>query len=675
MLLFLKVFAFRLLAVFIVRSWFVPDELFQSVEVAHHWLFGSGHLTWEWSKDGLRSALHPLICVIALLPFKILGFLSPSIVFWIPRIEHAFLFALGDCSFVHLSRRFYSTNHNCARFTNLLYFSNWFLFYCSPRTLANSVETALTLIALRWFPFEGIRQSKTAWPYMTIGAISIIIRPTAAIIWAIFGLSHLYHSKERIRVLIVAILTVIPIFAIALLIDSLFYGRPTFALYNFLSFNVFQGGSALFGVHPWWWYLSEGFPALLHLQMLPLLMISLGCLPERAKFRFPTTLPLWTSLVYVLIHSALPHKEHRFLLPILPLLILYTGPFALLRNTTIRRAITALILIGNICVSIYFSLWHQVGPYSAASFILRDSLVAKSRVMTLMPCFSMPEYAYFHNQLATFRSLDCSPPLHLSNGTLEDGWLDEADRFHEDPLTWVHAHRKELSTMTHLVLYEAMYRLLEAQLWELGFSECFRSFHAHILTSSRQDHHIVIACHNRPARNDDKGNQLDHSLQQGPSQMPRNRNFGNPGVRNHPQLVNIPEYTNAQSTPSWQTDPPKAPMAQIGSMRGNSAFVNGLSRSRTPSHTSGSAAIARTNPLSTFANAFRSAIAQPQPPQMIGATRPGSTIGYPQQPSDQPPQGADFRGPINQDYDMPYGAGAGAGAQMQIPVSFKLQSI
>ncbi|KAL5988042.1 Mannosyltransferase aptg1 [Asimina triloba] len=62
--------AFRAVNALLVRTYFNPDEHWQSLEVAHRIVFGYGHLTWEWKK-GIRSYLHPLI--FALL-YKILAF-------------------------------------------------------------------------------------------------------------------------------------------------------------------------------------------------------------------------------------------------------------------------------------------------------------------------------------------------------------------------------------------------------------------------------------------------------------------------------------------------------------------------------------------------------------------------------------------------------------------------
>ncbi|CRK93399.1 CLUMA_CG006935, isoform A [Clunio marinus] len=48
----------RIFSVYLVQTFFSPDEYWQSLEVAHKIIYGYGHLTWEWSQ-GIRSYLHP----------------------------------------------------------------------------------------------------------------------------------------------------------------------------------------------------------------------------------------------------------------------------------------------------------------------------------------------------------------------------------------------------------------------------------------------------------------------------------------------------------------------------------------------------------------------------------------------------------------------------------------
>lgn len=74
---FLIFLTVRILSVFLIQTWYVPDEYWQSLEVAHNLVFGYGYNTWEWI-TGLRSYIHPFF--IALL-YKILYLLNLDTVY------------------------------------------------------------------------------------------------------------------------------------------------------------------------------------------------------------------------------------------------------------------------------------------------------------------------------------------------------------------------------------------------------------------------------------------------------------------------------------------------------------------------------------------------------------------------------------------------------------------
>jgi len=54
----------RILIAISTRTFFQPDEYFQSLEPAHRLVFGYGFLTWEWlSEHPIRSILYPALNV------------------------------------------------------------------------------------------------------------------------------------------------------------------------------------------------------------------------------------------------------------------------------------------------------------------------------------------------------------------------------------------------------------------------------------------------------------------------------------------------------------------------------------------------------------------------------------------------------------------------------------
>lgn len=73
------ILAVRLLSVFLVQTWYVPDEYWQTLEVAHKHAFGYGALTWEWQK-GIRNYLYPSIVAVLYTILKFTGLDYPDAV-------------------------------------------------------------------------------------------------------------------------------------------------------------------------------------------------------------------------------------------------------------------------------------------------------------------------------------------------------------------------------------------------------------------------------------------------------------------------------------------------------------------------------------------------------------------------------------------------------------------
>uniref|UniRef100_A0A914RED3 Mannosyltransferase n=1 Tax=Parascaris equorum TaxID=6256 RepID=A0A914RED3_PAREQ len=200
---------------------------------------------------------------------------------------------------------------------------------------------------------------------------------------------------------------------------------------------------------------SYGIPSVLTVQLIPIV----GGVVMALRWRGVTLVPLVISLFYIIFHSFLAHKEHRFLLPVIPLLSIYAGYFFV-----IRCVLIILLLLVNIPLAVYTGLYHQIGPFTASDFIAKHAMITFGKnkhfsVLQLMPCYSMPQYSHMHGLNCTLRALDCSPNL----GNIGD-FIDESDMFHSNPL---------------------------------AFIKCSRLFHAHFLTSDRQDSYIVVVCRNQ----------------------------------------------------------------------------------------------------------------------------------------------------------------------------------
>ncbi|KAJ9463394.1 GPI mannosyltransferase 3 [Diplonema papillatum] len=264
------------------------------------------------------------------------------------------------------------------------------------------------------------------------------------------------------------------------------------AQWEFFKFNFLSGRSAVFGTHPWHWYLTQGLPAVLG----PTLFWTVrGAVSSRATgARHLTAIVAFTVAVYSLIG----HKEFRFLLPaVYPCFILAAialadpdhaepTPASEIRATTaphpgaqkavqrplrgeptpaskirpeapgahdaavrpVQRQLDrgfacspgmALLVILNAVAGMYFTVVHQRGPLDAVSYLAMrypqppkwgsSGREADEVVVdALLPCYSLPGRSRYHGTRLSIRQFDCSP---LSNGETEH------TAFRERPLAFV----------------------------------------------------------------------------------------------------------------------------------------------------------------------------------------------------------------------------------------------
>lgn len=270
--------------------------------------------------------------------------------------------------------------------------------------------------------------------------------------------------------------------------DYLYYGEWTFPPYQWLHFNLAQDLAVFYGRNDWHYYVSQGLPLLLT-TYTPFALISLWKSATSPGIPFVFTTTILTTIGAL---SLISHKEVRFIFPLLPLLHIITAPtisafFYTMTTTTTtthnksvksitepvtrRTPLLSLILLLNLSISAYTSLYHQRGPLKVLSFLrseyetlaldLRgvprghpDAFkkdvevwnLPKPRPNTspfdpdqvfvgfLMPCHSIPWRSHLYYADLRAWALTCEPPLAIPAGTKErEEYRDEADRFYDDP--------------------------------------------------------------------------------------------------------------------------------------------------------------------------------------------------------------------------------------------------
>ncbi|KAL4922390.1 Alg9-like mannosyltransferase family-domain-containing protein [Aspergillus aurantiobrunneus] len=489
---FLFLLAFRLVNSLTVRTFFQPDEFFQSLEPAWKIAFGDSQgpwITWEWEHQ-LRSSLHPLIfaAVYSAADFaaRILGLSSPSradVLIAAPGITQAVIAAVGDFYTWKLAGYIYGRrSHESWATLALTVVSPW-QWFCSTRTLSNCLETAITIVALYLWPWKwGLGSSRSATratanddteisisrlrQCLLLAALACILRPTNLIIWISLASAALLRSTWTERQILAreAFICGSSILALSSVVDRFFYGFWTFPPLRFLYFNVAQSLSIFYGKNDWTYYASQGYPLLLT-TALPFALVgiyrTLRYPPANEKSSILVQLAS-VSLTMPALLSVITHKEVRFIYPLLPALhILSASPlvdfFLPALETTDRRYIprrltlTFLFLV-NVVIAAYTTLFHASGVISILSYLREQHQIhgiantspvpnqGSNAALTyggitagfLMPCHSTPWRSHLVEPTIHAWALSCEPPVDQSEEE-KAVYLDEADQFYDNP--------------------------------------------------------------------------------------------------------------------------------------------------------------------------------------------------------------------------------------------------
>ncbi|CAI9102775.1 OLC1v1001100C1 [Oldenlandia corymbosa var. corymbosa] len=485
---------FRLMNALLVQTYFNPDEHWQALEVAHRITFGYGHLTWEWNR-GIRSYLHPVIFALLYKVLAIFHLDTPLFMAKAPRILQSIFSAVGDIYLYKLSEIVFG--EPVAKWALFAQLSNWFMFFCITRTFSNNMETVLTLASLYYWPC--IRGSSTKSPVtsrswaLALAALACALRPTSAIIWLYVGVLELLLTRHRVKLIF---FEVVPIgglvLGITLLLDRLMYGSWVFVPVNFLKFNFLSSGGDYYGTHPWHWYFTQGFTVMLS-TFLPFMVAGI-VMSKKWKL---SGLIAWVLGIY----SLLGHKEFRFVLPVLPIALMFSG-YALAklgrighsngRNKTPRTSsplkkqlAVALILATNIPMALYMSMVHQRGTEDVMYYLANNIVDGKVKsILFLTPCHATPYYSTLHHEIP-MRFLDCTP-------SEEKGIQDESDKFLMDPVGFTTEFSKNWSIPSHIVLFDSQEKLLKDFLVSHNFHEVKRFFHAHFNVDRELQASIVL---------------------------------------------------------------------------------------------------------------------------------------------------------------------------------------
>lgn len=174
--------------------------------------------------------------------------------------------------------------------------------------------------------------------------LSFMIRCTSPIGWIPLILYKIIKEGSFCAFFLSGLIVALPTLIALVAIDSIYYEQLTFVAYNFLYKNLVENVSASFGVSPPTEYLYKTLPwALNFIGIITIAAICNNINECRSKREFPHFLVL--VFTYTLAFSMIPHKEDRFVVPIIPYLLILAGDFTYKQMKKYGRIVAILMLI------------------------------------------------------------------------------------------------------------------------------------------------------------------------------------------------------------------------------------------------------------------------------------------------------------------------------------------
>lgn len=330
----------RLVAAVMFPNMHYPDEVFQTLEQAHRLVFGYGIVPWEFT-DGIRSWLTPGLIAAVMRATSWLGRGSSGYLFSVQAL-------LSTISLLPVYVAFRWTQSEWGRLAGIaagLFVATWFeLVYFAPKALTEAVAASVLVYAL----YRGsiARRLDEPWRWFVFGALTgltfglrlhLALGLAIAVIW-------LCRTDVRKRWVPVSA-GAVAVLAVFGLFDWITWDYPFQSLILNVKLNVLDRRSEHYGTAPWHFYVQViGRTWFLWGPV----MVGLAILGMRRKYH-------WAGAVAVGIlisHSLLAHKEYRFLLPAVMLVVVMAalglGRLVAAAGTTGSKRVQMATLVGSL---------------------------------------------------------------------------------------------------------------------------------------------------------------------------------------------------------------------------------------------------------------------------------------------------------------------------------------
>ncbi|WP_241759010.1 hypothetical protein [Pyxidicoccus parkwayensis] len=289
-----------------------PDEVYQSLEPAHRLVYGYGLVAWEFV-EGARNWVLPGLVAAVLGLARLLGVTAPGAYLDVVKVFFGLVGVATAWGSWRLARAHGASEVAAAAGASLFALAAVPLYF-APRALSENASALPVVLGLALALPKGSTRRAVLWGASLLG-VAVLLRLQNGIFCV--GLLVVLAAQRRWRAAGES-LAVLAGWAFAYgLLDWLTWGRWFHSALVYLDFNVLRNGAAGWGTAPFSYYgrvLFHGMPAV---------TLVTGVLALLAWRRAPGLLAV--AALFFLLHALQPHKELRFLVPMLPLMAALAG--------------------------------------------------------------------------------------------------------------------------------------------------------------------------------------------------------------------------------------------------------------------------------------------------------------------------------------------------------------
>ena len=427
---FLVAIIIHAVAAWFSSGYYAADEHYQVIEFAQARLgdLPTSALAWEYDAH-IRSALLPSICFVVFKAAHAVGLHNPFHLTFLLRALTAIIALLVVRRFVKSASPLLHAGFQRA-FILLSYFL-WFLPYQHVRFSSESWAGLLFLLGLSTFISGTVRGRSWLVTGLAFG-FCVLLKPVMGLPCASAMAWWLVHSSTQRVQAVRAVAAGTVVLLIGVLVDSWFYGDFTLTTWNYvhrntLSIAMIDRVPVVLEPYPWFYYI----PWIIKYGIWPIggaVLASLCWL----TYRSPRSPLVWCIWPYLIMLSMVPHKEVRFLFPLVdlaPLLLILAWQEADAHTLTgflkHRAVMVPLVVINAIGLLVSVTtaagsgrarlaevLWADPGHDPATiGYDFNEELIWKARI----PSFYLP---------TGIHDIGISDPCGVENGSPETTHAD-----------------------------------------------------------------------------------------------------------------------------------------------------------------------------------------------------------------------------------------------------------